>query len=89
MENEKNDKTLIITKRLSGGGINKKSKLSYEVEFRKCGFEVVSSLGGELSSVQNVASMDSNLLSKEVEILVTGLTKVGEVVNLNERDWIE
>ncbi|XP_023750969.1 formin-like protein 2 [Lactuca sativa] len=70
---------------LSGGENNKKSELCDEVEFRKRGLEVVSSLGGELSSVKKAAAMDSTLLSKEVERLAMGLTKVGEVVGLNEQ----
>lgn len=71
--------------RLSGGDFNQQSELCDEVEFKKRGLEVVSSLGGELSSVKKAASMDSSLLSKEVGRLAKGLAKVGEVVGLNEQ----
>ncbi|KAI3511438.1 hypothetical protein L1887_18591 [Cichorium endivia] len=71
--------------RLSGGGISQESELCDEIDFRKRGLEVVSSLGGELSSVKKAAAMDSGLLSQEVGRLAMGLTKVGEVVGLSEQ----
>lgn len=64
--------------------IKKKSKLCDEVEFGKRGFEVVSCLGGELSSVKKAATVDFSLLSKEVGRLAMGLTKVGVMVGLKE-----
>lgn len=64
---------------------NQQSELCDEVESTKRGLEVVSSLGSELSSVKKAASMDFDLLSKEVGRLAMGLTKIHEVVSLNEQ----
>lgn len=72
--------------RLSGANhdfmtqINHQSELCDEVEFRKRGLEIVSSFGGELSSVKKAAAMDSGLLSKEVGRLAMGITKIREAV---------
>ncbi|KAK1413613.1 hypothetical protein QVD17_35389 [Tagetes erecta] len=64
---------------------NQQSELCVEVESTKRGLEVVSSLSGELSSVKKAATMDFGLLLQEVGMLDTGLTKINEVVALNER----
>ncbi|XP_076908149.1 formin-like protein 1 [Bidens hawaiensis] len=64
---------------------NQQSELCDEVESTKRGLEVVSSLSGELSSVKKAATMDFDLLLKEVERLAMGLTKIKEMVALNER----
>ncbi|KAI4324384.1 hypothetical protein L6164_023928 [Bauhinia variegata] len=55
-----------------------------EVEFRKLGLQVVSGLSGELMNVKKAAAMDSDMLSSEVAKLARGITKVMEVVKLNE-----
>ncbi|KAF5823151.1 putative formin, FH2 domain-containing protein [Helianthus annuus] len=65
--------------------VNQQSELCDEVESTKRGLEVVSSLSGELSSVKKAATMDIDMLSKEAERLATGLTKINEMVALNER----
>ncbi|KAI3826709.1 hypothetical protein L1987_00761 [Smallanthus sonchifolius] len=65
--------------------VNQQSELCDEVESTKRGLEVVSSLSGELSSVKKAATMDIDLLLKEVGRLANGLTKINEMVALNER----
>ncbi|GAA0174987.1 hypothetical protein LIER_28255 [Lithospermum erythrorhizon] len=69
----------------SNGEQTKQSVLRDEVEFRKIGLKVVSGLSGELSNVKKAAAMDSDMLSSEVMGLVNGITKVAEVLNLNEQ----
>ncbi|KAL2920777.1 Formin-like protein 1 [Bienertia sinuspersici] len=58
--------------------------LQDDIEIRKRGLEVVSSLGGELTNVKKAAAMDSNTLSMEVKKLAQGIIKVNEVLLLNE-----
>nr|XP_043612333.1 formin-like protein 15 [Erigeron canadensis] len=65
--------------------VNQQSELYDEVESKKRGLEMVSGLGGELSSVKKAASMDFSLLSKEVERLAMGLSKIRQVVALSEQ----
>lgn len=60
------------------------SSFQDDVEFRKLGLQVVSGLSGELTNVKKVAAMDSDVLSSEVAKLAAGITKIMEVVKLNE-----
>ncbi|KAK3011200.1 hypothetical protein RJ639_011562 [Escallonia herrerae] len=60
------------------------SDLRDDVEFRKLGLQVVSGLSGELTNVKKAAAMESDVLISEVTILATGITKIVEVVKLNE-----
>ncbi|GMY32854.1 formin-like protein 1 [Fagus crenata] len=76
--------------RLSGANQNQlaeqsqQSALRDEVEYRKLGLQVVSGLSGELTNVKKSAAMDSDVLSNEVAKLAGGITKIFEVVKLNE-----
>lgn len=76
--------------RLSGANPDTKtektqqSSFQDDVEFRKLGLQVVSSLSGELTNVKKAAAMDSDVLSSEVAKLAAGITKIMEVVKLNE-----
>ncbi|XP_044466867.1 formin-like protein 2 [Mangifera indica] len=76
--------------RLSGANQEKKaektqqSSFQDDVEFRKLGLQVVSSLCGELTNVKKAAAMDSDVLSNEVGQLAVGIGKIMEVVKLNE-----
>ncbi|KAL3506901.1 hypothetical protein ACH5RR_032283 [Cinchona calisaya] len=58
--------------------------LQNEVEFRKIGLQVVSGLSGELSNVKKAASMDSDSLNGDVLKLACGITKVTEILKLND-----
>ncbi|KAG8499973.1 hypothetical protein CXB51_006412 [Gossypium anomalum] len=60
------------------------SDLHDDVEFRKLGLEVVSGLSGELTNVKKAAAMDSDVLSIDVAKLATGISKIREVIKLNE-----
>lgn len=60
------------------------SSLTNDVEFRKLGLQVVSGLSRELSNVKKAALMDADVLSNDVEKLARGITKITEVIRLNE-----
>lgn len=60
------------------------SSLTNDVEFRKLGLQVVSGLSRELSSVKKAALMDADVLSSDVTKLAGGITKITEVIRLNE-----
>ncbi|XVE80849.1 hypothetical protein DITRI_Ditri15bG0013800 [Diplodiscus trichospermus] len=76
--------------RLSGANQNMKAEkiqrtdFQDDVEFRKLGLQVVSGLSGELTNVKKAAAMDSDVLSTEVAKLATGISKIREVIKLNE-----
>ncbi|XP_057781341.1 formin-like protein 1 [Salvia miltiorrhiza] len=55
-----------------------------EVEYRKLGLQVVSGLGGELTNVKKAAAMDADVLSNDVAKLAAGVSKIAEVLKLNE-----
>lgn len=55
-----------------------------EVEFRKVGLEVVCGLSGELTNVKKAASMDANMLGNDIGKLVTGISKITQVLKLHE-----
>lgn len=70
--------------RLSPSGTNQTS--NDEAKFRKLGLQVVSSLGSELANVKKAASMDFDVLSKDVAKLSTGLSNIAEVIRLNDTE---
>ncbi|KAE8702919.1 Formin-like protein 1 [Hibiscus syriacus] len=55
-----------------------------DVDFSKVGLQVVSGLSGELTNVKKAAAMDSDVLSIDVAKLATGISKIREVIKLNE-----
>ncbi|XAR71047.1 hypothetical protein NMG60_11028129 [Bertholletia excelsa] len=66
------------------GPTSQQSALQDDVEFRKLGLQVVSGLSGDLTNVKKAAAMDSDILSSEVAKLARGITKIREVLKLNE-----
>lgn len=76
--------------RLAGADKNRTAEtdqqytLQDEIEFKKIGLQVVSGLSGELSNVKKAASMDSDALNNDAVKLACGITKVSEILNLNE-----
>ncbi|KAK6146373.1 hypothetical protein DH2020_020242 [Rehmannia glutinosa] len=72
--------------RLSGVNQNpiQQSTLRDEVEFKKLGLQVVSGLSGELTNVKKAAAMDADVLRNDVKKLAVGISKIGEVLKLNE-----
>ncbi|PKA47884.1 Formin-like protein 1 [Apostasia shenzhenica] len=51
---------------------------------RKLGLQVVARLGGELGNVKKAASMDSEVLGGYVSKLARGISRINEVLRLNE-----
>ncbi|KAF5733933.1 formin-like protein 2 [Tripterygium wilfordii] len=76
--------------RISGANSNQTAEKTQQaafqddIEFRKLGLQVVSGLSGELTNVKKAAAMDFDVLSREVVKLATGISKITEVVKLNE-----
>ncbi|XWS22126.1 hypothetical protein CRYUN_Cryun29cG0007700 [Craigia yunnanensis] len=76
--------------RLSGAKENLKAEKIQQsdfqdvVEFRKLGLQVISGLSGGLTNVKKAAAMDSDVLSIEVAKLAIGISKIREVIKLNE-----
>ncbi|KAA3480075.1 formin-like protein 2 [Gossypium australe] len=75
---------------LSGANQNPKAEKTQQsdfqddIELRKLGLLVVSGLSGELTNVKKAAAMDSDVLSIDVAKLATGISKIREVIKLNE-----
>ncbi|KAK9664983.1 hypothetical protein RND81_14G081800 [Saponaria officinalis] len=59
-----------------------------DIESRKRGLEVVASLGGQLMNVKKAAAMDSDSLSTDVAKIASGITKINEVLMLNEENQV-
>lgn len=74
--------------RLSPTTTDGKTPLIDDVELRKRGLEVVSSLGGELMNVKKAATMDAETLSSDVSKLARGIIRVNEVLQLNKESAI-
>ncbi|CAA0833338.1 Formin-like protein 1 [Striga hermonthica] len=58
------------------------STLRDEVELKKIGLQVVSSLSGELTNVKKAAGIDLDSLRKDIEKLASGIHKVREALEL-------
>ncbi|OWM62722.1 hypothetical protein CDL15_Pgr020016 [Punica granatum] len=58
--------------------------LSEDAKCRKLGLQVVSSLSSELANVKKAATMDSDVLSGDVNKLSLGIGNIGEIVRLIE-----
>ncbi|OIT34034.1 formin-like protein 1 [Nicotiana attenuata] len=63
---------------------NQQSVVRDEAEFKKIVLEVFSVLSHDLANVKKAAVMDTDILSNEVAKLATGVTKITNVLKLNE-----
>ncbi|KAM0968720.1 hypothetical protein ACFX13_017335 [Malus domestica] len=70
--------------RLNGGRQTSNLTLSDDVKCRRLGLQVVSVLSSDLSNVKKAAVMDYDVLSSDVSKLSKGISKIADVVQLNE-----
>ncbi|XP_009759791.1 formin-like protein 1 [Nicotiana sylvestris] len=63
---------------------NQQSVVCDKAEFKKNFLEVFSGLSHELANVKKAAVMETDILSNEVAKLATGVTKITDVLKLNE-----
>ncbi|KAL3642118.1 hypothetical protein CASFOL_012933 [Castilleja foliolosa] len=75
--------------RLSGPDLNpnpsqQQSTLRDELELKKLGLQVVSGLSGGLTNVKKAAAMDSDVLAADVAKLAAGISKIREVIGMND-----
>ncbi|KAL6506301.1 hypothetical protein OROGR_024482 [Orobanche gracilis] len=75
--------------RLANGSLTENSATNDDVKCRKLGLKVVSSLSSELSNVKKAATMDAEVLSRDVYKLSKGIMDIGEVIRLNEAFSLE
>ncbi|KFK37202.1 hypothetical protein AALP_AA4G227400 [Arabis alpina] len=64
----------------TGDNIAEQSAFQDDLELKKLGLQVVSSLSSQLINVKKAAAMDSNSLINETTKIASGITKVKEVI---------